>query len=689
MFARRKFLYIKILAGIICLIFALLTFYIVKLKSVIGANTLLAVEETALHDRRAIQVALDLFLRELAGVEKRLRAAGANSIKELQTRLTLESETTPFNRLFILTRDGTVYTDKNGVYPPDSVIPGVNANFAEIIEFNKKGSYVGGFDGRGLGAMPDQSILYALELRDFVAGGEEMTALLGFTDIRFLKDATIIGGFSENGVAQGYSAVIDAGGNYVFGAPPDANKVDTNFFTQLTEASDASMTKREIQTRMRDLAPFHFYLNLDNSEKVAYIVPFRGEGEGELPWYLLTLVNDEYLNDRETAILLMGLVFIGVALLAVILTLIYGIIAHNRLWAARDARTIKNRLLDNLSAEIETPLNELANLNALMREDGEKNALATRLEATRELYEYLRTLLANFLKMAKFPAAAVDITEQEFSVDDTLDSLTEVYKIIAENHGTRILLRKRVLWPLLIGDEDRLRQALNYIIINLIKETPKGGAVRVAVSQRLLDEDKVETEYRHVEKSRGKSSDFLDKIYGLHNRPKDDSGIGVQLIAELAAAMGGVITASPSDAETREITLKIVNKLPRSETSAKSPRNDSGPTVKILFAGDLPPETEIPEGLEIIRAQNGEEAKKFLEASEAPLLVFNLELSDAADAIKHARAAKGKSTRVYAYMAKPDKALILAALAAGANDFLPPPLDLKSLIKKTGLDILK
>lgn len=690
MFARRKFLYIKILAALVCLILALLVFYIIKLKSAVQTNTLASIEETALHDKRAIRVSLELLLDELSGVARRLKAGDLNSVSELWNRLALESETTPFNRLLVLAEDGTIYTDRGGVFPHDSVIPGVGVNFADLINFGASDSYVTRFDGAYMGAIPDQSILYALKLRDFTVGDEKMLTLLGFTDVRLLKRQMIIDSYAKDGVARGYTAVIDEAGNFVFGAPPGNGKENVNFFTRLSGMDDTSMTKREIQTRMKNFLSFHFYLNAKGAEKMAYFSPFGSVRDEDPPWYLVTMVNDDYLTERETSILLMGLAFIGVTLVAIILMLIYGIITHNRLQNAQDARELKNRLLDSLSAEIETPLNELSKLNALIREKAGQNAPTSLLDAEGELHGYLRTLLKNFLALAKLSAASTEIRKKPFSLEETLQSLMYIYKIIAENHDVRILTHKNLLAPVIVGDEDKLRQILNYVVINLIKETSKGGALRLIIRQRRLDEEKVETEYRCLEKNRGQTSEFLDQIYGQKGRVKDDFHLGARLLTELVDAMGGSLNIDAGEGEIREIILKIPNEI-FAETKALPAASRERDRTKIIFAGKLPPATTSPPNLEIIFANSGEEAAALFYNSapgEIALIIFNLDtIADANEAAKKINELKslGRRARIYAYMDTPDRNAILAAMKNGVGDFIPKPLDLERLLKKNGL----
>lgn len=168
-------------------------FYTIKLRDVIEQNILFNINEIAQHDKRAIRTCIELFLDELSGVEKRLAAQGGDSLRELETRLNLESSTTPFKRLFMLAEDGRIFTDKFLIYTPGQGGIGGRFDFRHLFSGNDRKELVLRFDDNAeFAGISRESILYAIKLEDFSVAGLRMTALIGFTDISFLQEHLII-----------------------------------------------------------------------------------------------------------------------------------------------------------------------------------------------------------------------------------------------------------------------------------------------------------------------------------------------------------------------------------------------------------------------------------------------------------------------------------------------------------------
>ncbi len=725
-----KIFYSKLLLLFLGIVSLLIFFYTIKLRDVIEQNILFNINEIAQHDKRAIRTCIELFLDELSGVEKRLAAQGGDSLRELETRLNLESSTTPFKRLFMLAEDGRIFTDKFLIYTPGQGGIGGRFDFRHLFSGNDRKELVLRFDDNAeFAGISRESILYAIKLEDFSVAGLRMTALIGFTDISFLQEHLIIESFVRNDRAYGFSSVIDMNGNYIVGRTRDIYlRNDTNFFTQLAASRSSSLTKREIVGRMARREDFSLYLEDGDGKKLVYFVPFINQAGPHLDWYFLIMVNNDFLVARQATFTLMGLSLLVLVVLLLTLFMLYGIFSRNRLHMANESVRVRSEFLSNMSHEIRTPLNGLIGLNHLIASHVEERdrlpQIRDWLGKSRSLAEYLLALLNDILDMSKLQAGKIDIVNARFSITDMIADVIFMQTANAEKNGLLLSLEENVPVPWVLGDATRLKQILVNIIGNAAKFTPSGGSITVTVHQERTDERHVRTIYRCRDTGRGMSRAFLQKLFDPFTQDAQaqqhaalkGTGLGMPITRELVRAMGGSIEVESEEGVGSTFTVGIPSEI--ADPGAPAPRAartpgmpPAGPAAasgavpspapvarggRILLAEDAEFNAEFlmelltDEGFSVVHAENGQAALDIFRASavgEFAVILMDMQMPvmdgcEAAAAIRALDRPDATTVVIYACTANTFKEDMDKALASGMDDFLTKPIDIKVFLRK-------
>jgi signal transduction histidine kinase len=130
--------------------------------------------------------------------------------------------------------------------------------------------------------------------------------------------------------------------------------------------------------------------------------------------------------------------------------------------------------------------------------------------------------------------------------------------------------------PLAIADRQRLEQVLSNLLSNALRHTSPGGLVAVAVAPGPNDEVRIEV------RDTGEGIDpedlphVFDRFFRGRNNGEVGAGLGLAVVAELTAAMGGQVsaTSSPGQGSCFEVRLRVASLLtdrPASHSGGRAP----------------------------------------------------------------------------------------------------------------------
>jgi len=247
--------------------------------------------------------------------------------------------------------------------------------------------------------------------------------------------------------------------------------------------------------------------------------------------------------------------------------------------AHAEANRLKDEFLATLSHELRTPLNAILGWTAMMKAgtlDANRatHALTTierNARAQAQLIEDLLDLSRVISGKLRLELVPVDLTETADAAADVVRPSAAAKRI----HLDVVAERRPIL---LLGDGDRLQQAIWNLLTNAVKFTPEDGRVEL----RLRVDDTTAT---IVVRDTGKGIDgeFLPRVFDRF-RQEDSSttrahgglGLGLAIVRSVVEAHGGSVTAASAGME-RGSTFTIVLPL---VTAVDERREREGPIVR-------------------------------------------------------------------------------------------------------------
>jgi PAS domain S-box-containing protein len=368
--------------------------------------------------------------------------------------------------------------------------------------------------------------------------------------------------------------------------------------------------------------------------------------------------------------------------------------------AAEAASRAKSAFLANTSHEIRTPLNGLLGLARLAMQGGlEEERRQQYLEQIFESAHSLSGIISDILDLSKIEAGKFTLESVAFGLRDTLESVHDSYRALAEAKGLELALVIDAAVPAtVLGDPVRVRQILTNYITNALKFTERGrvrihaslqreGIVRLSVADTGPGIDAATQ--RRLFRPFSQADDSTTRRFG-------GTGLGLSICRELAHLMGGEVgvVSDPGTGSTFWAELPLPETVrPDSEHGGFDALADRLCGARVLMVEDNPVNMMIAVamleqwGIEVTQAVDGPMAIDAVEASVQHGRPFDAVLMD----VHMPRMSGHEAARVlrskYDARRLPIIALTAAALvsereqaiAAGMNEFLTKPIDAQKL----------
>jgi signal transduction histidine kinase len=233
-----------------------------------------------------------------------------------------------------------------------------------------------------------------------------------------------------------------------------------------------------------------------------------------------------------------------------------------RVYAELEAASLhKSAFLASMSHELRTPLNAILGFSQVLREQmfGEVNEKQKEyLEDILSSGNHLLSLINDVLDLSKVEAGQVELEVAPFSLRDALERGVVTVRERAAQDGVRVTLATDGPVDQVEGDERRIRQVIFNLLSNAVKFTPAGGAVDVSAAQ-------VNGEVRVAVTDTGPGlapedrerifEEFQQTELGLEQQ--EGSGLGLALSKRLVELHGGRIwvDSEPGKGSTFVFTL--------------------------------------------------------------------------------------------------------------------------------------
>jgi two-component system sensor histidine kinase KdpD len=227
---------------------------------------------------------------------------------------------------------------------------------------------------------------------------------------------------------------------------------------------------------------------------------------------------------------------------------------------ARQSDALKSALLDSVSHDLRTPLasiraaaGSLLDRSVAWSEEDQAAILAT---IDREA-ERLNGLVTNLLDMSRIEAGGLRGENEPYQLDDLVS--TAVSRVRPQLGSRRLEIEIPAELPLVRVDATFVDQALTNVLENAVKYTPDEATIRiVATAEGARVRLAVEDSGPGV--PAGSLARLFDKFYRVPRRgegARRGTGIGLTVVRGLVEAMGGSVTARPSDLGGLAIELDL------------------------------------------------------------------------------------------------------------------------------------
>jgi PAS domain S-box-containing protein len=371
---------------------------------------------------------------------------------------------------------------------------------------------------------------------------------------------------------------------------------------------------------------------------------------------------------------------------------------------AEAASVAKSAFLANMSHEIRTPMNAIVGLTHLLREEATTSRQSDRLGKVETAARHLLSIINDILDLSKIEAHRLRLEEDDFRLADVLDAVASLIMEGAGSKGVAVRIDAVADPVWLRGDATRLRQALLNYASNAVKFTPSG---QVTIRARLAEERAEDVLVRFEVDDTGIGIDkaLVERLFEPFEqadvsttRRFGGTGLGLAITQRLAQLMGGQVGAESLEPQGSRFwfTARLHRGRPRTPSPPeggapveKSLRHHAG--ARVLLAEDNAVNRELTAellrmvGLQVDVAENGRVAIEQVRQNDYALVLMDVQMPDVGgrEATRTIRAIPGRDTlpiiAITANAFEEDRA---ACLAAGMNDFLAKPVEVKSLYSK-------
>jgi len=222
---------------------------------------------------------------------------------------------------------------------------------------------------------------------------------------------------------------------------------------------------------------------------------------------------------------------------------------------------LKSVFLASMSHELRTPLNSIIGFTGIILQGmaGEVNEEQRKqLTMVKNSGSHLLSLINDLLDISKIEAGKVELSLEEFRLDDVVREVVEAFSPAVSKKGMELTMQVPEDMTL-VSDKRRIKQVLMNLVSNAVKFTDQGSVQIVA---RVPEGETLET--RVIDTGIGIKKEYMDKLFqpfqqidvSLTKR-HEGTGLGLYLTKKLVVLLGGNISAKSEYGRGSEFSFTI------------------------------------------------------------------------------------------------------------------------------------
>ncbi len=374
----------------------------------------------------------------------------------------------------------------------------------------------------------------------------------------------------------------------------------------------------------------------------------------------------------------------------------------------RRANSAKSEFLSHMSHDLRTPINGiLGMLDIIDKCPDDLQQQRKCLDKIRVSTEHLLSLVNDVLQVSKLESGRPTVVREPFDLRDALENCITILSPQAEKEGIQLVLEEpRLQHNRLIGNPLHLKQILMNIVDNALKYNRPHGSVFIRVKETACQGGTADYQFVIEDTGIGIGEDFQNHIFEPFTQEHQDArthysgvGLGMSIVKKLVDQMKGAIEidSQVGRGSVFQVTLPIQIDGAQSTRPVDEEQNTQSNIagMRILLVEDNEINCEIMEFMlkeadaKVVTANDGKAAVDAFTAADPgtfdcvlmDLMMPVMSGYEAARVIRGLNRTDAKSVPIIALSANAFEEDVAMAKAAGMNEHLAKPVDIKKMFQ--------